>query len=88
MNITVVDPVALDELRDEVRRLREIVRPARAQIWYSKKECAELKGISYNVLTKKPHWHWPNAGESKAIVHNSRYSECFHRDDVELWLEM
>lgn len=80
-----------DDLRSVIREELERVLDAQdrlGQEWYSLREAAELKGVSYEVLRKRPLRYWPNFGRSHAVMHRGHHAKMFHRSEVALWLPM
>lgn len=84
--------VSTDELRALIREAVAEAIPEQTEgpskTWYTLREAAELKGISYDVLRKRPRWERPNFGEATSMIDGSRkYQEVYHRDHVIPWLE-
>lgn len=89
VRVLVVEEDVLEAIRDEIAQLREKVEGPVVKTWYTLKEAAELKGISYEVLRKLPPRYYPNFGRSQALVTGSRkYSHVYHHTDVREWLDM
>lgn len=86
-SVVVVDERVLEEIRDEIRELREKIQPAEQKTWYTLHEAADLKGISYEVLRKRPIQYRPAFGRGTNLIPGSRkYGEVYHRDEVMEWL--
>lgn len=90
VRVTVVPVDVLDEIRDELAALKEkIETPSSPKRWYTLREAAELKGMSYEVVRKLPPKYWPNFGHSQTLVSGSRRYNRVYRDvDVYRWLDM
>lgn len=83
--------VSKDELKQLIKEaVAEAVPEQTTQpekVWYTLREAAELKGISFDVLRKRPRWTWPNFGMSTTMIDGSRkYREVYHRGHVLRWI--
>lgn len=85
-------PRAVEGLqRDLSTVLRILDDPDRrlVQEWYTLKEAAELKGVSYDSLRKLPRRYWPNRGETHQVVHSQgKFGRMYHRSEVAAWLPL
>lgn len=70
----------LAEMREEIRRLRELVDPPKR--WYTREECARLKGVAKSTLDKYP-WLYPAFNRGKRVGRR----DLFHYTDVATWLD-
>lgn len=79
-----------DELRTSIeyviRLLKDTDNTRLSKEWYSLKDCAELKGVSYEKLRHSPKHLWPNAGNPTPVYSEGRYSKLYRREDVIVWL--
>lgn len=72
--------------------IRQIIREelfATSRQWWTLRAACELKGVSYDVVRKRPRRYWPNRGEGHPVIANGgHYSEMFSRDEVLAWLPL
>ena len=83
-------PTAFTELRNELHRIRAVLLNRQFdQEWYTLRQACELKGVSVEVVRKRPRRYWPNQGHGHPVINNGgHYSEMYHRTEVEAWLPL
>ncbi|MFP4066239.1 MAG: hypothetical protein ACLFS5_01940 [Spirochaetaceae bacterium] len=87
-------PQAVEEVRQTLARLLEVTardssETRLTQEWYTLRDACELKGISYEVMRKRPRRYWPARGNGHPVVNNrGHYSDMYHRSEVLAWLPL
>lgn len=83
--------VSEERLRAVIREELQQIQPQEAQeehTWWTLRQCAERKGISYDVLRKLPVRYRPNFGRCTTMIDGSRkYKEVYHVSTVLPWLD-
>lgn len=81
----------MEAIRSDIAKLVSLLDAKQRKIekrWYTLREAAELKGISFEVLRKMPGRYYPNFGRSTEMVKNSRkYNRMYRADHVYAWLD-
>ncbi len=89
VKVVVVPADDLAAIRQEISALREkVTPPSLGKRWYTLHEAADLKGISFEVLRKRPAKYRPNFGRGTCMIDGSRkYQEVYRDTDVMRWLD-
>jgi len=74
---------AFENLSEEIRANTHSSLPKQ---WYTLKDAADLKGVSYEKLRHSPRYLWPAMGRSTQVFRTGRYSKMYSREDVSAWL--
>lgn len=85
-------PAAVEELLRQQAELKAIIaqldRPQYRE-YYTLRQACELKGVSFEVVRKRPMRYWPARGNSHRVINSGgRYSRMFHRSEVFEWLQL
>jgi hypothetical protein len=83
-------PSAVGRILDRLDILEERINALPSydtRYWWTLRQACERKGVSYEVVRKRPRRYWPNRGQGHPVVNNGgHYSEMYSYTEVMEWL--